>query len=97
MKPWLSVGAKVVCVDASPRGLRLRHTRWLTEGTVYVVDEITLQGGVNVSGIDAQKFPFGGRYAWASDRFRPLIDTTSQVSEMQALMRRAVETRKVDA
>lgn len=94
MKPWLYVGAKVVCVDDSPiiRGI---HPK-LSKDAVYTVAAIGTQpNGVEIALGEMPRTGGRCRDEYGDDRFyynvirfRPVstIDTTHTVNEMRSLM-----------
>lgn len=92
MKPWLFVGAKVVCMSAEPLPGRI----WLGTppevGAVYTVIAIGV-GLLNPCVLWLQEIE--NNIGYNSCRFRPLIDTTSQVSAMRELMQKARDEKRV--
>lgn len=101
MKNWLYVGAKVVCVDASPHSGA--NSGSLEEGGVYIVDAITSRPKgleIAVKGVhldsDSIDVLMDGRLYWRVGRFRPVPpDTTKAVEALRQLTLDATKRRKV--
>lgn len=112
MKPWLFVGAKVVCTkrDAWAGDRVDQPERDPQYGEVLTVREITADDGagftclrfVEISNPKVRWCAVSRKWNearyWAV-HFRPIttIDTTHQVTEMVELMKRARKTQRVDA
>lgn len=107
MKPWLFVGAKVVCVDASlHRGARSLAPA-LSEGTTYTVAEVGIgeESGLLMLALEEiPSIPLPSRpdqdnmpWRYRADRFRPLHDTSKTIEEMRSLMLDATVRGKVSA
>lgn len=109
MKPWLFVGAKVVCVDASlHRGARSLAPA-LSEGTTYTVAEVGIgeESGLLMLALEEiPSIPLPSRpdqdnmpWRYRADRFRPVstIDTSKQVEALRSLMLDATVRGKVTA
>jgi hypothetical protein len=103
MKPWLYVGAKVVCVDAGDtRGHTWKADKPI-EGAVYTIAAVFPSGSVRGDGPTVlleeirNTKQTGGVYG--ADRFRPVstIDTKHTVNAMRNLMLDATVRGKVSA
>ena len=103
--PWLYVGAKVVCVSlksTEPTNY-VNGGGKLTLGTTYTVREIFPWKSylyVRLTEVLLEPVLWSGvmfEPVYGVSRFRPLIDTTHQVTEMVELMKRARKTQSVDA
>lgn len=88
---WCRVGAKVVCVDASPRvGARARDLDGLTRGVVYTIRSVFEEDGelclrlaeiVRPIRIEDILENYGTENGFAATRFRPLV-TRSQEQDI---------------
>lgn len=99
--PWLFVGAKVVCVIPYSRFTHFGQISWsdrirwllnpIKRGNTYTVTEV---GYVDGAG-DILMIRLAEVHAiYSANAFRPLIDTTSQVSAMRELMQKARDAMK---
>jgi predicted thioredoxin/glutaredoxin len=96
MKPWLFVGAKVVCVDDSPPRVEW-NAEHLVKGRVYTISEVDPAEPVAVAleGLRVRKA--GDAFLYIASRFRPLHDNSKTIEAMRNLMLDATVRGKVSA
>lgn len=96
MKPWLFVGAKVVCINDCPGRMGNFDAPKLSLTAVYTIGEIADSLGILHVGLDEiARCPTGERWMYGADRFRPVTNTDAQVEAMRKLMQKARDEKRV--
>lgn len=82
------VGQKVACVDASLPANPWHREHPLVDRQIYVVEALAGPHCIDIDG--------SGR-AWQNWRFRPLVETKTDISFAHEILRKATRKRRVRA
>ena len=107
MSEWRKVGQAVVCIDDQyappPPGWSGNFDRgWIGRtitGRIYVIREVKWSGGMALFRFVGHRwFNPDGVETWEADwRFRPVVESQTDISELQAILDRLPKREVADA